>query len=209
MSKDGTSPSSTPAPDVDNDGDRVEDALKFLPVQDAPRTGKNDLTVKRGPGRPRKVERAPTVSDLEYHAEMAKVRQNFIEGDGLVKTIEGQGDALSILFTIKKEIAREAASLHFERIETEKRGRDTGQVSTRRIEALKKIAEIELKIKELDSESINLSSERMQKIFAYWVEVMREAAQSIDMPPELLNLFFNRFASAMEGWEEKAANLVR
>lgn len=204
MSKDGTIPNEP----VETDEDRVGAVLKFVPVQDAPRTDKNDLKVKRGPGRPRKVERAPTTSDLEYHALMAEERQKFISSDDLVQTIEGRGDSLNILHLIKKEVAREAASLHFERIETEKRGRDTGQVSTRRIEALKKIADIELKIKEIDSESVNLSSERMQKVFALWIETMREVAQET-LPQEVMDLFFNRFATAMEGWEERATNNLR
>jgi len=204
--KDGTVVDETT---VEEEGvDAVGSVLQFVPVQHAPRTGKNDLKVKRGPGRPRKVERAPTVSDLEYHALMAEERQKFIGSDALVKAIEEHGDALGILHLIKKEVAREAASLHFERIETEKRGRDTGQVSTRRVEALKKIADIELKIKEIDSESVNLSSERMQKVFSLWVETMREVAQEI-LPQETLDLFFNRFATAMDGWEERAANKLR
>lgn len=188
--------------------DRVNSVLQTLPVHDAPNTGKNPLKVKRGPGRPRKVERMPTTSDLEYHALMASQRDQFVKSDPIVRSVEGKGDSLSTLHMIKLGIAREAASLHFERIETEKRGRDTSMVSSKRIDALKKIAEIELKIHELDSDSINLSSERMQKIFALWVETMKEVAREV-MPPEVMDLFFNRFATAMDDWEERASNVLR
>jgi hypothetical protein len=209
MSKDGTiSNDQETHAAIESEDDRVGAVLQLVPAHDAPRTEKNELKIKRGPGRPRKVERAPTTSDLEYNALMAEQRQSFIASDPLVRTIDGKGDSLEILYHIKREVAREAASLHFERIETEKRGRDTGQVSSRRIEALKKIADIELKIKEIDSESINMSSERMQKVFALWVETMREIAQET-LPQEVLDLFFNRFASAMEGWEERAASNLR
>ena len=200
MKKDGTEPNE----------ERVDAVLRLLPEQDAPigadrhRLG----SVKRGPGRPRKIDRKPTTSDLEYHAEMVKAREKFIASDPLFQKIEGKGDALDVLYMIKKEVAAEAASLHFERIEAGKRGKETGQVSTRRIEALKKIADIELKIKEIDSESINLSSERMQKLFTIWVETMREVAQET-LPEEVMSLFFNRFASMMEGWEERATNALR
>lgn len=189
---------------------RVDAVLRLLPEQDAPNTseGHRLASVKRGRGRPRKVERKPTTSDLEYHAEMIRTRQDFIKSDPLVQKIEGRGDVLEVLYLIKREVAAEAASLHFERIETEKRGKETGQVSTRRIEALKKIADIELKIKEIDSDSVNLSSERMQKLFALWVDTIREIAQET-LPQEALNLFFNRFATAMEGWEERATSALR
>ena len=206
---DGTRPKNETPTEIPKDGEkRVDAVLRLLPVQDAPNTGKNPLVVKRGPGRPRKVERMPTTSDLTYHAEMAKERENFIASDALVQSIENHSDALSILHIIKKEVACEAASLHFERIETEKRGRDTSQTSSRRIEALKKIADIELKIKELDTESLDLSSEKMQKIFSLWVNTMREIAQET-LPPEALDMFFNRFATAMDGWEERASNTLR
>jgi hypothetical protein len=202
MKKDGTDPQT--------EEERVEAVLHLLPEQDAPNTsdGHRLESVKRGRGRPRKIERKPTTSDLEYHAEMVRARQTFITSDPLVKKIEDKGDPLEVLYLIKKEVASEAASLSFERLEAAKRGKDTGQVSTRRIEALKKIADIELKIKEIDSESINLSSERMQKLFTMWVETMREVAQET-VPEEVLDLFFNRFATAMEGWEERATNALR
>lgn len=209
MSNDGTLPNDEkPTPTPKEGEKRVDAVLRLLPVQDAPNTGKNPLTVKRGPGRPRKVERMPTTSDLEYHAEMAKEREEFIASDALVQSIENRSDALSILHIIKKEVACEAASLHFERIETEKRGRDTSQTSSRRIEALKKIADIELKIKELDTESLDLSSEKMQKLFSLWIDTMRVIAQET-LPPEVLDLFFNRFATAMDGWEDRAASTLR
>jgi len=201
MKKDGTEP------DTD---ERVEVALRLLPEQDAPNTsdGHRLASVKRGPGRPRKVERQPTTSDLEYHAQMVRAREEFIKSDPLLKKIEEKGDVLDVLHLIKKEVAAEAASLNFERLEVAKRGKDTGQVSTRRIEALNKIAAIELKIKEIDSASINLSSERMQKIFNFWVEAMTQVAQET-LPEEVMQLFFNRFATMMEGWEERATNTLR
>jgi hypothetical protein len=199
MKKDGTNPD-----------ERVEAMLHILPEQDAPNAsdGHRLNSVKRGRGRPRKIERKPTTSDLEYHAEMVRARETFIASDPLVKKITDKGEPLEILYLIKKEVAAEAASLNFERLEVSKRGKDTGQVSTRRIEALKKIADIELKIKELDSESVNLSSERMQKLFTLWVETMQQIAQET-LPQEVMNLFFNRFATAMEGWEERATNALR
>ena len=71
-----------------------------------------------------------------------------------------------------------------------------------------RLAKIELKIREADRDSINLGSEKMQKIFALWVEVMREVAQEV-LPPEFMDLFFSKFSSAMEDWEEKAQNVLR
>lgn len=189
------------------DDDRLADVLQLLPVQDAPNTGHRELKIKRGPGRPRKVERAPQTSDLEYHALMVEARQKFINSDPLVKAVEGKADPVEILFQVKASVAREASSLAFEQVEAQKRGRDTAQTSSRRIEALKKIAEIELKLRELEAESINFSSERFQKVFAFFVQKLTETAEET-LPEEARDLFLNRFASAMENWEEEASAIA-
>jgi hypothetical protein len=182
--------------------------LSILPVHGAPRTKKNLLKVKRGRGRPRKVERMPTTTDLEYHASMETKRLAFLDTDPLSVAIFDRKDSPHIIQQVKYEIARETASLHFQRIENSKYGRDTSMISSRRIDALERIAKIELKIKELDRDAINLSSEKMQKIFVLWVDMMRVVAQEV-LPPETVDMFFNRFATVMEGWEEKAANTLR
>lgn len=146
--------------------------------------------------------------DAQYHALLIERRTRFIDDDPLVKVVDAGGDAFAVLREIKREIARESASLHFDRMEFEKRGKDPTTVSARRIEALRRIADIELKIRELDQHALNLSSEKMQRIFALWVEAMREIAQEV-LPPEVMDLFFNRFATAMEGWEERAQDALR
>jgi len=146
--------------------------------------------------------------DAQYHALLVERRTRFIDEDPLVKVVDAGGDAFAVLREIKREIAREAASLHFDRMEFEKRGKDPTTVSSRRIEALRRIADIELKIRELDQHALNLSSEKMQRIFALWVETMREIAQEV-LPSEVMDLFFNRFATAMEGWEERAQDALR
>ena len=187
---------------------RTEGAMSILPVHVAPRTSTHLLVVKRGPGRPRKVERMPTTSDLEYHALMTEEKMRFTESDPLVKAVESNCDTLTILHRIKLDIAREQSAIHFQRIENEKRGVDTSQVSSRRIDALERLARVELKIRETDWESINLGSEKMQKIFELWIDIMREVAQEV-LPSEFMDMFFSKFSIAMEDWEEKAQNVLR
>src|SRR5690606_4044767 len=149
------------------------------------------LKVERKRGRPRKVERMPTTSDLEYHAEIANIKQQFIEQDKLVQAARRNVDAQQILALIKEEVAVEAASPHFQRLENEKYGKDTSQNSSRRIDALTKIANIELEIKKLGGTTIDFKSEQMQKVFAFWVETIRDVTQEI-LTPEQIDVFFNR-----------------
>lgn len=187
----------------------LEAATSILPLHEVgPFEGETGI-VKRGPGRPRKVEKRPGRLDLEYHARMAVERQKFIDTDPLVGLIESNpNDTLALLQRVKLDVAREAAALQFQRIESEKYGKDTSAISIKRVKALEEIAKIELKLRQVDQDSINLHSEKMQKIFTMWVEVMREVAIEI-LPSELLDMFFNRFATEMQDWEEKAQNNLR
>lgn len=204
-------------PDADPIGEseqkRASNVLQILPVHAAPTLGGkgksgNALKVERRAGRPRKVERMPTTSDLQYHALMSEEKARFIDADDVVTASRNGADAAHMLKLIRAEVAKEAAALHFQRIENEKYGKDTSQNSTRRIDALTKIANIELEIKKLGSEAIDLRHPKFQRVFALWIEMMREVA-SETLTPELIDLFFNRFSTKIEGWEDRAAEELR
>lgn len=193
--------------DSADEAERTGKIVQLLPVHAAPRTNKNALVVKRGRGRPRKVERMPTTSDLEYHALMTQEKARHIDSDPVVRATATHSDSADMLHLIKLEVAKEAAALHFQRIENEKLGKDTAQVSTRRIEALNKIAGIELEIKKLGAGMIDLKSEKMQRVFKFFISRIREIAGET-LAEEEVDLFFNRLSTALEGWEDECADLV-
>jgi hypothetical protein len=162
--------------------------------------------IKRGPGRPKKINPKPTNDDLIYHAEMIRQKTAFIEADPLVKSSSERKEAVETLQRVKEEIAREGAALLFQRIEEEKYGKDTSQMSSRRISALREVANLELEIRRLGATHIDLKGERFQKIFKFFLETVREAAEG-SLSPEQIDLLFNRLGTLLEGWEEKAQAL--
>ena len=186
----------------------VSNVVPLLPVHAAPNTGKNSLKVSRGVGRPRKVERMPTTSDLEYHAQIAEAKGKFIDGDSVVQASVRRAEPMAMLAVIKTEVAKESAALHFQRIENEKFGRDTSQVSSRRIDALKKIADIELEIKKLGGDTIDVTSEKMTKVFTFFIGTVRSILEE-NLTPEQLDLIFNRLQTEFEGWQEKLSAQLR
>jgi hypothetical protein len=149
-----------------------------------------------------------TIVEDQHAQALIERRNRFVESDPIVKTVDAGGDAVAILRGVKREIVREAASLAFDRVEAERKNKDTSATSMRRIEALRRIADIELKLRELDQHSVNLSSEKMQRVFALWVETMQQVAQDV-LSTEVMELYFNRFATAMDGWEERAQDTLR
>jgi hypothetical protein len=181
----------------------MDNVRQLLPNHLLPKT-----STGRPIGRPRKVHPKPTLNDLEYHAEIAAQRQLFIAEDPVVKTLSGKPDSAGLLSSLRMEIAKEAASLHFQRMEAEKYGKDTAQTSTRRIDALTRIAHIELEIKKLAPDTVDVRSEKFQKIYGMFIETLRECALET-LAPEAIDLFFNRLSTMMDGWEERAESLIR
>jgi hypothetical protein len=135
-------------------------------------------------------------------------KARFIDADPMVRAVQGQLDHMSVLRLLRMEIAKEAAALHFQRVENEKYGKDTSQTSSRRIDALLKVANIELEMRKLGQDVIDLHGERFQRVFALWIEMMRETAAEL-LTPEQIDLFFNRFSTKMNGWEDRASDAMR
>jgi len=179
--------------------------LLFLPSQSkAAAGGKAAGSRTRPPG---SRFNKPTEEALKHYEELSEERQKFIKEDSVFKNA-GQNDPMVLLSSLKAEVAREAASLHYQRVQDEKLGKDTTRISGRRIDALKKIADIEMEMRKIGFDQVDVHSEKFQRIFKLWIETMRLVAEET-LPPELLDLFFNRLQSEMDGWEEKAENLVR
>lgn len=179
--------------------------LRLLPLHDVATTATGEpAKVHRRKGRPRKIELRPSLLDLEHHAAVAADRERFIDADELVTAL-GRGESTrAILRILTRQIVREAAALEFQRGEVERRGRDGSQISSRRIDALKKVADIEIKLRELEGEAWNLASEPFQRLFALWVERLTAVARET-LPPESLDVFLNRLATSMANWEHDAS----
>lgn len=163
-------------------------------------------TIKRRPGRPRKVNPQATATDLAYHAEISRRRSAFIDANPVVKAISGRKDSMEILQKLKEEASKEAAALHFTRIEEEKYGRDTSQISSRHLAAIREVAMLELEMKKMGSTLIDLSSERFQKIFKFFIDTVTEAAEEV-LSRENSDLFMNKLETKLENWIEVAQNL--
>lgn len=162
----------------------------------------------KAPARPR-----PTPSqrfsrpDDEQLEQESQERQEFIANDPVVKSSGGK-DSVAILMALKLEVARETASLAYQRLLNERAGKDISQVSSRRIDALKKIADIELEMRKIGVDQIDVYGEKVQKLFNFWIELIKSAAAET-MSQQQADLFFNRLTSILDGWEEKAEELVR
>lgn len=182
--------------------------LSLLPLHDVATTAAGEpAKVHRRKGRPRKIELRPSLADLDHHAAVAVEREQFIAADELVVALGRGENTRTVLRILAKEIVREAAALEFQRREVEKRGRDGAQISSRRVDALRKVADIEIKLRELEGEAWNLASEPFQRLFALWVERLSAIAHET-LPPGTLDIFLNRLATSLANWERDAGSVL-
>ena len=184
------------------EGDPVQ-VLAAVPLPGEPY--KTPVIRKRN--RTSKIARRPEISDLEYHARMTEEKTKFVAEDAIVKATKSRADTYTMLQAVRAEMAAEAASLRFQRIEDEKYGKDTALISSRRLDALNKIAAIEFDIKKLGADVIDLHGERFQRVFTFWISILKEVAQAT-LAPEQIDLFFNRLETSLEDWEEKASEMM-
>lgn len=175
-----------------------------LPLQEL--TG--EPGVQRPRGRPKKVETRPDLYDAWYHQQISEERRQHIDADEVVAAVRGRSEAREVLQGIRRAVAEEAAALQFQRRELEKRGRDAAQISTRRIDALVQLGRIELELRKLYAQEIDLRGERFQKVFRLWVEDLQAILVELLTAPQT-EVFFARLQSRMENWEDRAESIIR
>lgn len=107
-------------------------------------------SVRRRRGRPRKVRPAPTHDEREYHRQRGEERALQIQTDALVRAIEDGVAGFEIVRIAMLGLARETASLKWERQSAEREGRDAAPIASRRIDALGKLASLVLALRKVD-----------------------------------------------------------
>jgi hypothetical protein len=181
---------------------QVEKTAAVVPIQTAP---------KRRRMAPLKVDRRPDWDAVEYHREMLKCQAELSDNSEVVKAIRADASSLTKLRALQEQIAMAASSLEFQQWELQKRrssAKDTAQIISRRISALKEVANIEREISQFSASTLNLRDERLQRIFAMFLEVFRDILNET-LPDEQFDLIWNKLETALEGWENKADEILR
>ena len=112
-------------------------------------------------------------------------------------------ESAEVLSLVMTALADEAASLHFERTEAERVGRETSAISIRRVNALKAIGDTWLKRKEqITEKDIDFESPSFRALFGHVLHTFRAAMENTNVRPELIETIFARVASMMDKeWE--------
>ena len=113
----------------------------IIPIRELDDVGRP--VVRRRPGRPRRVESAPTIDEALYNDAIAKAANDAIEQDSVV-TAAKANDSLAVVDRAIRSVAEEAAALKFDREVATRQGRSDAaeRTSSRRVGALARIGEL-------------------------------------------------------------------
>jgi hypothetical protein len=152
------------------------------------------VTEPREPGRPRTVTRQRSTRVQERVAAYNEKAARFVAADELYQAAQS-GDDLESLYVAREQLAREAASLHFTRLQTVPGSREMGRLITRRISALREITSLTIAIARAGTGMP--SPERLERIMANLIDVVDQSAAGV-LPPEVAARFRDELRARLE-----------
>ena len=159
---------------------------------------------------PKKLDEAlppatPLIGDL------IRIKTGHLRNDPILQAAESAPESAEVLNQVVLAIGEEAASLRFERMEAERKGEDTSQLSMRRVAALKAIGDTWIKRKEqIQSRVIDLESPAFQALFQFISETFVRAMQSANVRQELADSVLAQFVKLLDdSWKNEAKSRMK
>lgn len=172
--------------------------------------GSGDPIVMKGkPGRKKNINIAPINSTV---TEILKRKQVSLQTDAVLQVAKSDPESPNVLHQVVLALGEEAASINFERQEAERKGEDTTQISGKRIQALKAMADTWLKRKEqLVTRGVDIDSPAFKALFKYIVETMMQSMESTGVRAEMIETIFAKFGKTVDTaeWAAEAKNRMK
>lgn len=169
-----------------------------LPLHELPK-GAETHRIRRGPGRPRKIELAPTHEERAYHEDRAKDRAQHVDGDPLVRAVRDRAGG-EIVHEALLGLARESAVLEWQREHAPKKGRDPAMLSSRIIDSAMKMAAILLAREKLGASDLSVSPATVKRLQELWLRHVEEIVSGI-LPAADAARLMAAYARKIEGLE--------
>jgi len=161
----------------------------------------------RGRGRPPKIPIKPTSPEV---AQLMKNKKKHQDNHPLLKQVRGDADSLDVLDIAMQELAKESASLDFERGEAERKGKDTASLSSKKINATKALIDTYFRKRDaVVNENFDLKSKNFQKLFEFIVSKFRLCCDKSGMPEEQAQKLMQIAGEEFEGWEDEALKYIK
>jgi hypothetical protein len=142
----------------------------------------------------------------------AQTKQNFIKSDTIVEATRGSLDPHRVLGEIRIQVAEEQAALKYQRLQAEAQklgGQgNTMQISVKRIDALVKLAAIEVDFQKARIGRIDVHGEQFKKVMEHFIRTVAEVARATLVDQKVLDLFFNHLETRTSQWEDELAAIL-
>ena len=111
-----------------------------------------------------------------------------------------------VLHSVMMGLAEEAAAMAQARVSLEAQGKNTSNVSAKRVTALRAIGDTWMKRKEqLGGQSLDLEGVAFKRVFGFTMETFRKALAQSMIRPEQIEVIFAKLAKLMdEDWIKEA-----
>jgi hypothetical protein len=143
--------------------------------------------------------------------DILKIKEGHLRNDPIIHAAENSPESPELLNQVVLAIGEEAASLRFERMEAERRGTDTTQLSMKRVASLKAMADTWIKRREqIQSRTVDIESPSFRALFEYITETFTRAMQSAGIRQELADSVISVFAKMLDDtWKNEAKNRMK
>lgn len=161
------------------------------------------IIMRSSPGRKAKADPQPVTDTVK---ELVRRKNAAIADDSLRQTTKSDPDSDLVLQEVMLGLTEEVASLRFEREEAERLGKETSQISVRRIGGLKATAETWLKRKDqLVNKSIDPNSPGFKAAAGFILQTMKEAMLVSGLRPEMVQTVYAKFSNltSAQSWESE------
>lgn len=163
-------------------------------------------------GRPSKLElhdvmppATPVVGDL------IRVKASQMRTDTISQVVESTPESADVLHQVMLGMTEEQASLRFERMEAERNGQETSQLSMRRVQALKAIGDAWIKRREqVQSRAIDIESPAFEALLRLLAETFALAMQDVGVRDEVRDSIFANFSKRLDDdWKTEAKSRMK
>lgn len=166
------------------------------------------IVTRQKPGRPLAILAAPANAVV---AEVLKRKNYSLLNDPILSAAKKTPEDPDVLHQVVLALGAEAASLGFEREEAERQGLKTSEISVRRVNTLKALADTWLKRKDqIVTRGVDLESPGFKALFKFLLETFQDALDASGVEEEMSETVFSKLnLSINEDWEAEAKNRMR
>jgi len=166
------------------------------------------IVMKGKPGRPLSTPLPPVTPIV---AEVVRAKEDHMFADSLVSATKTNPEGDVVFNHLMVELSNEISALEFERKEAERLGRDSSEISAKRVRAIKTMTDTWMRKKEKnEAGAIDLEGEPFKKIFAFILETVRAAMVDSGMRAEHMETIFAKLSKRLQdGWAEEAKNRMK